>query len=258
MQAKLVERTPRGVSLTPVGTALLAQVRRLRLTLGDIKREAEELSRGRAGHLRIGVGATTVEQLPEAWIDLLEAAPRLTGKIVVGDNDVLVPMLSGGELDLIFNVVPEAPYEGCVQEHLFDDDFVVCASANHRLAGRGGVTMADLAQEEWALSAPGVLNVQHVHRVYRASGLPAPRIAIEARPVQLRLRICAFTNLLTFNTRRTLQEFAARYPLTELAVEALRWRRSFGVIYRSEAYLPPAARRLIERLRAAARRVELR
>jgi DNA-binding transcriptional LysR family regulator len=37
-------------------------------------------------------------------------------------------------------------------------------------------------------------------------------------------------------------------------VDELKWRRPFGVIYRSDAYLSPAARRLIEVLRAAARR----
>jgi DNA-binding transcriptional LysR family regulator len=255
MQAKLVERTPKGVALTPVGTALLAQVHRLRVTLRDIKREARDLSQGRAGHLRIGVGATTVEQLPAAYIELLKEAPRLTGQIVVGDNDVLVPALTGGELDLIYNVIPEAPYEGCVQEHLFDDEFVVCASSEHRLAKRKRVTMEDLVGEEWALSAPAVLNVQHVQRAFQARGLPAPRIAIEARPVQVRLEICASTNLLSFNTRRTLQQVAPRLRLTELPVDELKWRRPFGVIYRNEAYLSPAARRLIEVLRAVTRGV---
>ena len=255
MQAKLVERTPKGVALTHVGTALLAQVRRLRVTLSDIKREAEDLSRGRAGHLRVGVGATTVEQLPAAYVDLLKESPRLTGQIVVGDNDVLVPSLREGGLDLIFNVIPESPYEGCVQEHLFDDEFVVCASADHRLAKRKRVTIADLADEEWALSAPAVLNVQHIHRAFQARGLPAPRIAIEARPVQVRLEICASTSLLSFNTRRTLQQVAPRLRLRELPVDELKWRRPFGVIYRNEAYLSPAARRLIELLRARAARV---
>jgi len=255
MQAKLVERTPKGVALTPVGTALLAQVRRLRVTLSDIKREAEDLSRGRAGHLRVGVGATTVEQLPAAYVDLLKESPRLTGQIVVGDNDVLVPSLREGGLDLIFNVIPESPYEGCVQEHLFDDEFVVCASADHRLAKRKRVTIADLADEEWALSAPAVLNVQHIHRAFQARGLPEPRIAIEARPVQVRLEICASTSLLSFNTRRTLQQVAPRLRLRELPVDELKWRRPFGVIYRNEAYLSPAARRLIELLRARAARV---
>jgi len=251
MQAKLVERTPKGVALTPIGSALLAQVRRLRVTLRDIKREAEDLSQGRAGHLRIGVGATTVEDLPEAYAALLKEAPRLTGQIIVADNDVMVPALCDGELDLIFNVIPEFPYEGCVQEELFDDEFVVCASADHRLAKRKRVTMADLAQEEWALSVPTVLNVQRVYRAFRDSGLPPPRVAIEARPVPLRLQICAATNLLSFNARRMLQQVAPRFRLKELPVEELKWRRPFGVIYRKEAYLSPAARRLIQVLKAA-------
>src|SRR6185503_12562628 len=97
MQAKLVQRTPKGVALTPVGTALLAQVDRLRMTVRDIKREAEDLSRGRAGHIRIGVGATTVEDLPEGYVALLTQAPKLTAQITVADNDVMVPALRRGE-----------------------------------------------------------------------------------------------------------------------------------------------------------------
>ena len=254
MQAKLVERTPKGVALTPVGTALLAQAHRLRVTLRDIKREAEDLSQGRAGHLRIGVGVTTVEDLPEAYVALLKEVPRLTGQITVADNDVMVPVLRRGELDLIFNVIPETPYEGCVQEHLFDDEFVVCASADHPLAKRKRVTMADLAHEEWALSAPGVLNVQHVQRAFQERYLPPPRIAIEARSVPLRLQICAATSLLSFNTRRSLRQVAPRFRLKELPVDELKWRRPFGVIYRREAYLSPAARRLIEVFRTVAPR----
>src|SRR4026208_761990 len=90
MQARLVERTPKGVALTPVGAALLAQVRRIRVTLSDVRREAEDLSQGRAGHLRIGVGATTVEDLPAACAALLKEAPDVTAQIIVADNDVMV------------------------------------------------------------------------------------------------------------------------------------------------------------------------
>jgi DNA-binding transcriptional LysR family regulator len=251
MQAKLVERTSKGVALTPVGTALLAQVGRLRLTLRDIKREAEDLSKGRAGHLRIGVGATTVEDLPEGYTALLKEAPNLTGQITVADNDVMIPALCNGELDLIFNVIPDSPYMGCVQEQLFEDVFVVCASAQHRLAKRKRVTLADLVHETWALSAPGVLNVRHVYRAFQERGLQPPRVAIEARPIRLRLEICACTNLLSFVARRMLQKVAPRFRLKELPVEELKWRRPVGVIYRNEAYLPPAARRLIDLLKAA-------
>jgi DNA-binding transcriptional LysR family regulator len=110
--------------------------------------------------------------------------------------------------------------------------------------------MAELANERWALSVPGVLNVQHLHRTFQASGLPPPRVAIEARPLHLRLQICASTRLLSFSARRSLQLVAPRFRLKELPVEELKWRRAVGVIYRNESYLSPAARRVIRLLGA--------
>jgi DNA-binding transcriptional LysR family regulator len=252
MQAKLVERTPKGVALTSVGAALLAQVQRLRLTLLDIRREAEDLSQGSAGHLRLGVGATTAEDMPDCCSALLREAPALSVQIAVADNDVMIPALTRGELDLIFNVIPDSPYAGCVHERLFDDVFVVCAAADHPLAKRRRLTMAELANERWVLSVPGVLNVQHLHRTFQASGLPPPRVAIEARPLHLRLQICASTRLLSFSARRSLQLVAPRFRLKELPVEELKWRRAVGVIYRNESYLSPAARRVIRLLGAMA------
>ena len=249
MRAKLVERTPKGVALTPVGAALLARIGRLRLALHDIHREAADLSAGRAGHLRIGVGATTVEDLPESCAALLGEAPGLSAQIVVGDNDVMVPALRNGELDVIFNVLPDTPYPGCSQERLFDELFVVCASAEHRLARRRRVAIAELASEQWILSASAVLNVQHVHRVLQAHGLPAPTIAIEARPLRLRLQLCAATRLLSFNARRALRMAAHGLRIKELPVAELTWPRAVGVIVRNEAYLSPAAQQLIRLLR---------
>ncbi len=177
--------------------------------------------------------------------------PNLTAQITVADNDVMVPALCNGELDLIFNVIPDSPYAGCVQEHLFDDMFVVCASADHRLAKRKRFHGRTRARAVDALR-PAVLNVQHIHRAFQASGLPPPRVAIEARPLRLRLQICASTNLLSFNARRSLQLVAPRFRLKELPVEELKWRRAVGVIYRNESYLSPTARRLIRLLRAVA------
>src|SRR3954463_5506520 len=78
LQAKLVKRTPKGVELTPVGSALAAQVQRIRLTLADVAREAADLSQGRAGHLRIGVGPGLADRLPPAYAKVVAEAPRLT------------------------------------------------------------------------------------------------------------------------------------------------------------------------------------
>ena len=245
--ATLVERTPKGVALTSVGTALLSQVNRLRVAL---RREADDLTEGRAGHLRVGVGATTVEELPHCCAPLLEQAAALSMQVSVADNDVMLPALANGELDLIFNVLPDSPQPGCAQERLFDDVFVVCAAADHPLARRRRVTMDDIAGEPWTLSAASVPNVQHLRRAFEVGGLPPPRVVIEARPLRFRLQACASTRLLSFNFRRALSLVASGLRLKELPVEELRWPRSIGVIYREASYLSPAARRLLHLLRA--------
>jgi DNA-binding transcriptional LysR family regulator len=135
LRAKLVARTPKGVDLTAVGAALLAQVRRLHLTFEDVAREAADLSAGRAGHLRVGANPLCADLLPAAYAILLKDAPGVTFSATVDDNDVMIPALRKGEIDLIVNYLPESPWEGCDTEQLDADyDIVVYASASHPLA----------------------------------------------------------------------------------------------------------------------------
>src|SRR5262245_43545308 len=83
LRAKLVKRTPKGVDLTSVGAALSERLRGLRLSLEDIAREADDLSQGRAGHLRVGAAESTViNLLPAACAALLRQAPEVTVEVL--------------------------------------------------------------------------------------------------------------------------------------------------------------------------------
>src|SRR4051794_27390345 len=62
LQAKVVTRTPKGVEITAEGSALLARARELQLSLRSIGREIADLSAGRVGHVRVGVGFPLAEQ----------------------------------------------------------------------------------------------------------------------------------------------------------------------------------------------------
>ena len=249
LQAKLFKRTPKGVELTAVGSALLAQVRRVRLTLADIAREAADLSQGLAGHLRVGVGPALAETLPSSYAMLIKAAPRLTVEISVTDNDVMFPALRNGELDLIFNVDPGFPSEGLIQEHLFYDDSVVFASVRHRLARAKRVAMGALVQERWVLPTSNIPPRQWLNRAFHEEGLPPLRVAVDTRSARLRLQLVAVSDLIGFMSRHAVQAAAGELRLKELPVKELVWRRSVRVIYREDAYLSPAAHRMIEVLK---------
>lgn len=250
---RLVERNSRGIAFTPVGAALLERMQRVRLSVEDVTREASDLVEGRAGHLRLGVSPMTTEYLPDLYAVLSEEAPGLTLQLMDSDNDVMVPTLRKGELDLIFNYVAARHHEGTTEERVFDEVWSVFASANHPLAARKRVTLDDLARERWALSSVNILPWNVLQQAFRDSGLPSPKVAVEARPARIRLQLVSCSNLLTFTSRRIVSQAAAHIRLKELRVRELTMRRPVGVIYRKDAYLSPVARRFIDVLKAKSR-----
>jgi len=231
-------------------------VRPLRLSLHDVTREIAELSQGRAGHLRLGTSTGSADfLLPAAFGALLSDAPNVTVSITVAVNPVLVPALRNGQLDLIVITLATLPYEGIIQEYLYEDEFVVYASADHRLAKRQPVEIADLAQERWALPVLDGSAGHWLHRVFEDHGLAPPRITLVGGQMQIRLEAIGSSRLLGIAPRRSLREVASRLHLTEIPVKGLAWTRQLGVGYRKDAYLSPVARRFIEILKKTAKEI---
>jgi len=255
LQAKLVRRTPKGVELTLEGSVLFLRVRELRLSLQGVAREVAEVREGRVGRLRIGVGPGPEEHLASGFAALLKDAPRTNLIVTVSDNDVMIPALRNGELDLIFNVLPMGSHEGLVCEHLYDDEQVVCAAIGHRLARRKHVTLSQLAQERWAASALSQTSQHRLHEAFRDAGLPPPRIAVECRSHALNLRAIACSEILGWTVRRLVEQSGLASALKIVPVKELTWRRPIGLIYRQESYLPPAIGRFIEILKASAKEI---
>ena len=254
LQVKLVKRTPKGVELTAEGFVLLLRVRELRLSLQGVAREIADVSQGRVGHLRIGVSTAISEQfLSVAFATLLKDGPRTKLIVSVSDNDLLVPALCNGELDLIIHYLPVTPPEGVVCEHLYDSEYVVCASAKHRLAGRKQVTLAELAQERWALNELTLPAQQRLLEKFRDSGFPPPRVVFQSRSAALRLRTVGSSDLLTIVSRDCIEQATSAATVITLPVDALAWLRPVGLIFRRETYLPPVGRRFIEIIKAMAK-----
>ena len=247
-------RTPKGVELTQAGEALLRRVQGLRLALDAVTREVADLGEGLVGHLRLGTGPDLSAHLvPAACAHWLQEAPRATLQVTVGTADVLLPALSRGELDLTVTATPVIAYDEVMAEPLVDEEFVVFCSAKHRLARKKRIGLADLVQERWALAVTGGPSPQRdLHHIFAAQGLPAPRIAVESNSVPFRLHLLPATNLLAFLPKRAFQDSAARAHLVDLRIEGLSYRRTITVCHRKDAYLSPAARRLIDILKAHA------
>jgi DNA-binding transcriptional LysR family regulator len=244
LEVRLFRRSPNGMELTAEGSLLLERARELRHSLRNVAREVSDVSRGHAGHIRIGVGPNANDEfLLAAITELLRTEPRITMKVIVSDQDEIIPALHNGQVDVLVNLMVYEPPAGLAFVPLREDECVVCCSPNHRLAGRTHVQLSELSNERWALGEPGLPTQQRLHRAFRDNGLEPPRVALESRSMSLKLEAAANSDLLMYMSRVLAKRFGA---LQVLPVEELYWVRSIGVIHRKEPYLSPAVRRFIE------------
>ena len=254
MQAKLVERTSKGMVLTTVGTALFSHVRRLRLSLEDVTREVADLTHGRAGHLRIGCAPIfSTHVLPAACAKLVKEAPKVTFKATFVELEIALPALRHGELDFYLAPFQASRHEDLVEEDLFNQELVAYASTRHRLAKKKKVGLADLVRERWVVAALNAPSPPRLRQAFLDAGLPGPEIAIESNSLLFRHRIVASSDLVGFAPKQSIYEAFPRSRCVVLRVRDLNYIRRVGVMYRKDAYLSPVAQRFLNILKTTAK-----
>ncbi len=244
--AQLFERVGRGLKLTSVGEVLLARTRQLRNSMDTAVREVTDFANGEAGHVRIGSAATTTEYLlPRLCREVLKETPKVTLELVIGMNDVLRRALLDGHLDLVIGPLPieDSTEFSCVSA--MEDEVVVVARSGHPLTDRR-VKLRDLLAHRWVLPAPTVAMRQWLDRVFVSRGLPPPTVQIESTSISLLPRVIAATDLLTFISRKNLGVGRVASPLREIPLKETTMSRRMGVLFRSNSYLSPVAKRLID------------
>lgn len=251
----LFEKAGRGIRLTAAGQALAERARSLRLAAEDTVREIGELGSGVAGSVRVGVLPTLARFLmPPLCREFLREAPGVHLRTVIAQNDVLAAQLEAGEVDLILTTGALAG-TGLVRHVILEDEAVVIASRAHPVLRRRKLRLADLLEYRWVLAPPSVGTRQWLARVFQSRGLPAPEVQIETNLILMMPSLIHQTELLTFTSRRHVDRDDAGAVLKEVKLRETTMRRRFEVAHRRDGYLSPAARRLVEVLRARARKL---
>lgn len=248
--AKLVERTPKGVVLTSIGAALLEHVDRLRLVHEDLGRALSDLARGDAGSLRIGASpSNALGVLPEVCGGMLAQSPKLVLNISVHDNDALIPALRKGELDIVLGHKQQFLDPELAEIVIRKDEFVVYCASLHRLAQRRTLQLPDLANERWVATQANAHGPWlSLRQFFGERGLPPPRIALVSPSPAVNLRTVAASDLLGVSNKRQVLEAAKRLRLAVLPVRDLDWTRAAVLLHRKDAYLSPVAQRFVREL----------
>ena len=248
--SKIVARTPKGIELTPAGATLLRQIGKLRLMHDDVVREIDDVGRGNAGHLRVGVTVGSHEHMvASAAAKLMNASPKVTLTATLDRASILLRALRRGDLDFLITTALSEAGSGIAQEQVHMDHYVVYGGANHRLARRRKVSVKELANERWAFSEELTGMPRFLLHWLADVGQPAANVAVYSNSIALRLTMIAESQLLGFASEQLIRRARRQYALSVIRVEGLDITRRSVVMYREGGYLPPVARRLVELLK---------
>ncbi|MFB8248221.1 LysR family transcriptional regulator [Streptomyces sp. NPDC055952] len=179
----LFARHGRTVSLTPAGRTFLASVER---ALAEIERAAEEVRADAdptGGKVAFGflhtMGAETVPGLLHAF---RADHPRVRFSLVQNYGEAMLERLRAGELDLcLTSPVPDAP--DLVARRLDEQKLRLVVPADHALAGRRRIRLAEAAEEMFVTLEPGYGLRRITDDLCKEAGF-TPRIAFEGEEAE--------------------------------------------------------------------------
>lgn len=156
---RLVDRSARGVSLTDAGRALVVHTDAILARLDDAEAELDAIAGLRGGRLRLTTFATAGATIvPKAIVTFRQRHPGVELELEPGEPDDTVAGLRAGDADLSLTLAttfdPDQD-DGIDRVDLLDDPMYLMLAADHPLAGRSRLRLADLADDDWILGSTG-------------------------------------------------------------------------------------------------------
>ncbi|MEC5408265.1 LysR family transcriptional regulator [Paraburkholderia sp. MPAMCS5] len=247
---QLFDRTPKGMALTSAGQAFFARARHVRANLDEAIQEANDLSLGKIGLIRVGVPPNYSETFfGEACAELLKQRPATRLQVTTGLNDRLIAALRLGDLDLSIGALSEHEADDLDQRRLFDDPLHVVAREGHPLFSARKLRLSDLTSAGWLLPGMQVSARKKIEARFEDAGLPPPTVVIETNSTIGSLaNVLLGSDLIAITGELTLRRFGG---LRALPMTDAQWPRTIGISTRKGAYLSPLVQRFIELLQYA-------
>lgn len=257
-RARLFDRTNRGVVATLYGETLAEHARLVLTQLAHAEEHLADLRDGTGGRVAIGtLLSASAELLPTAIARLRRERPKLVVKIVEGTNDVLIPALRAGELDMVVGRLSEQRDRlNVVQEVLMDDIACVVARSGHPLAERGDLSLADLIGWEWILPPQETSLRRQIDIAFREEGFEPPTHAVDSVSLLTNRALLIDADYLGVFPAQVARREAASGAIIILPVTLRATAIPIGITTRTNARLSPAAEVLVGILRQTARDID--
>lgn len=252
----LFVRGKRGVVLTELGrrfephaASMLAELRQLAETLNATQA-------GTRGQVVVGtLISASAALLPAAIERLRRDAPDVVVTVRVGPNTLLFPLLARGELDVVVGALPGATAVAGAErarlasQPLYEEALRVVVGAQHPLARRRKLALAELMGLDWIVPTPDSMAWPSVRAFFGATGLPARRI--ESVSILTNLALLASGPMVALMPQAAAERFAHLGQVAVLPIRGLGVFGAVGYTVRADRAPSAATERFLAALRAA-------
>jgi LysR family transcriptional regulator, low CO2-responsive transcriptional regulator len=154
VELKLFDRTAAGMRLTKAGETALEAARSVDRAVRDFADAMAAISTGEGGRLSVGAVSTAKYFAPKLIAAFVKARPKVELRFLIGNRDATVESLRSGEVEIALSGRP--PRDMAVETFpLGPHPYVLVAPPDHRLAGKQGLSRADLAGEAFLFREVG-------------------------------------------------------------------------------------------------------
>lgn len=253
-RAHLFDRTNRGVIPTLFGTTLVDHARLVLAQLLHAEEHLADLRDGRGGRVAIGtLLAASAELLPRAIAQLRKERPKLVVKVVEGMDDVLIPALKGGELDLVIGRLSERRETLSLRQEVLTQDFAcVVARRDHPLTRRKTISLAELTKWEWILPPPETNMRRQIDITFMEDGIDPPVHAVDSVSLLTNRQLLLTADYLGVFPAQVARQEAALGGIVILPVTLRATAGLIGITTRADMRLSPAAEVFLQTLRSVA------
>ncbi|MFX0540233.1 LysR substrate-binding domain-containing protein [Roseovarius sp. S4756] len=249
----LFERTNRGVIPTEAGAALIRGGQLIFSQIGTTAQELEDIAGGNAGRIVVGtLLAASARLLPEAISRVLDQRPGLVIKVVEGTNEVLMPRLRAGELDLVVGRLPMRRHRSDLgQMHLMQGRIALVVRTGHPALARRDLGFRDLRGYGWILPPSDTTLRRQLDQFFVDEDQFVPPRVVESVSYVTNRALLAGSDMICAMPAELVQGEPTG-ALAELPLPLPFGDGPVGASFRTGTSLPPAAAALLEALREVA------
>ena len=243
-EVTLFSRTNRGVIPTVFGETLIRHGKLIFAQVSYATQELDDLSEGNSGRVVIGtLLAASTGLLPAAIDRLLTVRPKVAIKISEGTNEVLIPSLLSGKIDMVVGRLSTLRYrERITREKLIEDRIVAVVGPEHPLAGKPDVSFDQIRPYGWLLPPLETTLRRQVDQFFVNQQQYVPPRAIESVSYLANRALLQSRDLICLMPEEVTAQDVGNGNLVRLDWTVPFGRGPIGISLRADDSLSPAAR----------------